>query len=351
MRLSRFIIKGGLMVGVALVIFAGLCAPAFGYAGIVKIHTTNILTGVSPVHLVTGAVDQNSTSNLTEGVNYLKSVVGEYTIYDVYDAPASTVHFVLLKSTTHYRILSAGMGTTVPPTTTFTSPVTFYVTGPPVQVQGLEVVNGFETAKASWTLSPDYDYSSVKVQVATDAGFTIFVQDETLSDTTVIDKDPPFDDYAFGELVDGRVLTPGTDYWIRVIGTVKGEADSPPADKAFATNSAGVPPLTFNIVDFTPTWSKYMISMPYNLDYADGKSIAEDINTQLAVHYSEAIDGSNGVFEVDRYNPATQQFESVYFDGNDFAAFPPGPAFDIVSGEGYIVYTKKQIMGWTPKTQ
>jgi len=249
MKINKFI-KGGStpVLALCLLFLASYLAPAFGYAGIAKLKE-DMLSGVETVHVFSGE-KPNQKSEATSGDlvllnkddNYEIDDANDdtYRIYNIYDAPSKPVYLLLLKSDKYAILGAVPMGTTVPVTTPYDS-AKFYKNGKPDAPSVLPFEVGYETAKAAWTLSSDYDYSQIEIEVATHSGFG---SDDLLadSDNNTTTQSGKISEYKVGSLIDGRVLETNADgikYFFRLRGKVAGVDPSVWMDSHFTTEGLG----------------------------------------------------------------------------------------------------------------
>jgi hypothetical protein len=343
-----------------LLLTLGFNSAVWAYAGNAYISQSIWDSVGSTMQVFAGTeVDQNgngATITLIENTHWKDDGynVDVKRVISIYASPNNPA-WLLFTSGDTYAVVKITLGTNVPSDTDVDS-LSWYKKGTPDAPLSLAIEVGYETALATWTLNDavggtGYKYNGIDVEVATDAGFAdkvIRYFDSASETTTSLGK---VLQYAMGELVDGRELSTdedGMDYYFRVRGKVYGGFESAWASAPFTTQSVGGGvPMTFDIPMVTGyPLCMYMISMPYNLDYANAQSIAEDINTTIGAD----PDSGQGVTEISRFNPATQGWESASYNTDlHFWVSSPDPV-DIVPGEGYILYFKSDITGWTPNT-
>ncbi|OGC35211.1 hypothetical protein A2311_00380 [candidate division WOR-1 bacterium RIFOXYB2_FULL_48_7] len=232
---------------VGLLLTTALSDVAFGYAAIVKVPKTQI-SGATISLFGTKPSQTTTTGKLVEGAaagNYTVDSTSDpqYTIYNVYDAPAALTYFLADKGTT-YSIFAASGGTTVPITTTFTL-FNYYKKGQPDAPTGLVAVAGFETAKLNWQLNDKtdgtgFEYSGIDLEISASNTYA-----PLLGTAISLGKST---EYKVGELIDTRKLEVGTAYYYRVRGKVDGVTPSNWATGTFNTNSgSALGPQTFKL--------------------------------------------------------------------------------------------------------
>jgi hypothetical protein len=258
---------GALSLSLLLLILA-LSSIAWSYAGNVYIRSDlwgtdvslfNIYAGIRPNQIGAGSLLLSTSHyrvdpDTTIGGTAYKNIV-------IFNSPSNPAWLILNKTPDKYNIVQANLGESVPLDTTVTS-ITWYTKGKPAAPANLSVTPGFEVAKATWRLNPDpppasqYDYDSVDFELATTSDFgaariaaiTDDVPPRSFITTNIPGKP---EQYRTGQLIDGRVLTPGTSYWLQVKGKIAGVPDSdwapaPPAPFT-TTSAAGGGPVTLNL--------------------------------------------------------------------------------------------------------
>lgn len=241
---NKIRLKGGLALLIAAIIIASSAAVnAATYVGNVFISTA-VLNGGSIAGVFSAKPNQGGGTPQTtlqtpndyviqDGVSY-NGVTYDKTI--IFKGSPVQYPYILFTKGGFYSIAQVNKLEDKSSPNIVLPALTYYKTGSPDVPKTLVLVAGFETAKATWGLNTtDFELSGVDLEVAKDVGFTQPVG--TLTSTGVITS------YAFGELVDGRKLDPGTNYWFHVRAKVDGVAPSAwtnASDGAFTTKSGGI---------------------------------------------------------------------------------------------------------------
>jgi len=169
----------------------------------------------------------------------------------IYDSPKDPAH-ILFDNGTGYFISSFSLGTNVPNDSFINSAnVVWYKKGPPVPplITANDITKGYEVAKANWNYPTaaqggPFEYSKVKIQVIDLDGDKALVPAVNAqgveANETILSGYPPIKEYAFGEMLDGRILltdNDGHNYGFNLVGCVDGQPDSGSAKIAFATKA------------------------------------------------------------------------------------------------------------------
>ena len=328
-----------------------LCNPACGYAGNIFVETS-VLDGAT-VYLFSASpnqsYDESSPGYLTEGESENYTINTEdytgYYAYVVHNCSTSRA-YILVVTGSQYSILSATLGSTVPTNTYPTA--TWYTLGSPSTPTDILVNALYETAKASWEIdSVNYQMSGVDLQIATDVGFTSIVAEDD-GDTTELGA---VEEYTTGQLIDGRTLSPSTNYYLRVRASVSGVADSAwSSGTEFST--LGTPAQTYSLsleslVDETTGFGINAFSMPFASPwYIDGNQIETAYDLVVEINIAA---GSNVVSSFGYWDSENQVVVGVMIDydsetPNDIAS-EDVTALDVelLQGVGYQVYVTEDV--------
>jgi len=173
---------------------------------------------------------------------------GTYHRLTIFSSPWNPAWLLFERSDGRYSIVRDELGPTRPTELTIDS-LTYYLKGQPAAPQTLAVTPGYEVAKATWTLSADYDYESVDLELSAASDFSTridAIDDAGVHATTTNIAGKPLQ-YKTGQLIDGRLMGTGTNYWVRVKGKISGVSDSVWASQGFATLSGGGGAVTINL--------------------------------------------------------------------------------------------------------
>lgn len=223
MKKLKYLLIGGLICSLAL--------PALASNGNPRLNNSIPGTDSALVFCNTKPYQDDNATNgslylLVKNDHYFVDTTAYpgYTKYGVTKTLVTTTNgYIMLKQTGKYAVAPFTLGSPVGPADEPIESVTWYRTGIPDAPANLAVQAGFETAKVTWTLSSDYDYSSIELTVRKTSDGSIVYATGNTSPTVLSGRTTS---YALGELVDGRVLMPGTEYQVNLQAKVKAKADN-----------------------------------------------------------------------------------------------------------------------------
>lgn len=239
-------------------LIALLAAPSLASNGNPRIPSSTPGAGTALVFCNAKPYQDDTTTSgslnlLTTPINYFIDTAAypDWTKYGVTSTPLPTgTGYLLLKNgSIKYAVVSFTLGSPVGPADESISSITWYTTGNPDPPSTIQPTAGFETAKITWSLNPNpamkrFDYSSIEITIKKNENGTWTNVPATGNTTTSVLNGSPTS-YLLGELIDGRTLTPNTEYSVTLVGKVKGKADgsvtytSSPATQTFTTLSGG----------------------------------------------------------------------------------------------------------------
>lgn len=244
MKNIKLLMIGGLILLLAI--------PALASNGNPRLNNTTILGAGSALVFCNQAPSQDDTATagslylLTKDTHYFvdTTAYSGYTKYGVTKTPVTTTNgYLLLKDSGKYAVASFTLGSPVGPADQKIETATWYKSGDPAAPSNVEVTAGFETAKATWQLSADYNYSSIELTLKKGADI---VTNKSLGGSSTA--------YSFGKLVDGTGLDSSTSYEVSLVGKVKAKADGS-SSYSSTTATKGFTTLTSSLAEKMETWT------------------------------------------------------------------------------------------------
>jgi hypothetical protein len=224
MNKLKILMLGGIMLALAL--------PSLASNGNPRIPSATPGSGAALVFC--GArpyQDDTATSGslnlLATPANYFIDAAAypTYTKYGVTSTPVQTGSGALLlkNGTTKYAVVGFTLGSPVGPADEKIDSITWYKVGKPTAPSNVSISAGYETAKISWQLDANYEYSHVDLTIERDvSGTWATVPADGGVTKTVLDAATS---YIIGQYVDGRTFNPGDQCRVTLVGKVLAKAD------------------------------------------------------------------------------------------------------------------------------
>jgi hypothetical protein len=352
MRMRKFILIGGLLLL--------LMTPAVASNGNPRIPSAT--PGHNAALVFCGAKprqDDNATVGnlklLATPANYYidTTAYSGWTKYGIVSTPITTNNGYLLlddSANEKYAVVKFTLGSPVGPADESITDITWYKKGDPAPPQNISVEAGYESAKITWALDPDYDYANVgvNIHVKDSSGNWQYVWIPGNQVAYVPASGP--NSHLVGELLDGRVLSPGKDYKVTLIGrvirstTTTGASyyQSAPVSVEFKT---AVPPKKDEVtLTFNDGLNFFSLGIPPNAETGHWYRL---VATQVS-NIGHIITALNGI-------DAVSTFGYVDADGNVKGVKQVGGSFSgniplntpLSATQGYQIYIKT---GKGPKT-